>query len=64
VKRILLHRRCNSDSTYGRLILVIWDFTILFCNVFTLWKVDQKYLESFEILCWKRMEISWTDREK
>jgi hypothetical protein len=26
-------------------------------------KVDQKYLESFEIWCWRRMEkISWTDR--
>jgi hypothetical protein len=25
--------------------------------------VDQKYLESFEMWCWKRMEkISWTDR--
>jgi hypothetical protein len=26
-------------------------------------KVDQKFLESTEILCWRRMEkISWTDR--
>jgi hypothetical protein len=24
-------------------------------------KVDQEYLESFE-MCWRRMEISWTDR--
>jgi hypothetical protein len=25
--------------------------------------VDQKYLESFEMLCWRRMEkISWADR--
>jgi hypothetical protein len=29
----------------------------------TLRKVDQKYLESFEVWCWRRMEkISWTDR--
>jgi len=29
----------------------------------TLLKDDQKYLESFEILCWRRMEkISLTDR--
>ena len=29
----------------------------------TLQKVDQKYLESFEMWCWRRMEkISWTDR--
>jgi hypothetical protein len=26
-------------------------------------KVDQKYLESFAMWCWRRMEkISWTDR--
>jgi hypothetical protein len=26
-------------------------------------KVDQKYLESFEMWCWGRMEkVSWTDR--
>jgi hypothetical protein len=26
------------------------------------WKVNQKCLESFEMLCWRRMEtISWTD---
>jgi len=29
----------------------------------TLWKVDQKYLESFEKWCWRRMAMfSWTDR--
>ena len=28
----------------------------------TLRKVDQKYLESFEMWCWRRVEkISWTD---
>jgi hypothetical protein len=27
-----------------------------------LWKVDQKYLDSFEMWCWRRMEkISWAD---
>ena len=28
----------------------------------TLRKVDQKYLESFEMWCWRRMEIIWTER--
>jgi hypothetical protein len=28
----------------------------------TLWKVDQKYLESFEMWCWTRTEkIIWTE---
>jgi hypothetical protein len=32
-------------------------------ETWTLWKVDQKYLGSFEMWCWRRMEkISWTDR--
>jgi hypothetical protein len=30
-------------------------------ETWTLRKVDQKYLGSSEIWCW-RMEISWTDR--
>jgi hypothetical protein len=31
-------------------------------KIWTLRAVDQKPLESFELLCWKRMErISWTD---
>jgi hypothetical protein len=25
-------------------------------------KVEQKYLQSFEMWCWRMIEISWTDR--
>jgi hypothetical protein len=35
------------------------------CGVetWTLQKVDQKYLDSFEMWCWRKMQkISWTDR--
>jgi hypothetical protein len=32
-------------------------------ETWTLRKLDQKYLESFEMWCWRRMKkISWTDR--
>jgi hypothetical protein len=32
-------------------------------EMWTLRKMDQKYLESFEMWCWRRMEkISWADR--
>jgi hypothetical protein len=32
-------------------------------ETWTLWKVDRKYLEIFEMWCWRRMEkIIWTDR--
>jgi hypothetical protein len=31
-------------------------------ETWTLRKLDRKYLESFEMWCWRRMEkISWTD---
>jgi hypothetical protein len=33
------------------------------CNVDTLGK-DQKQPGSFEMWCWRRMEISWTDHVK
>ena len=30
----------------------------------TLREIDLKYLENFEIWCWRRIEISWNDRVK
>ena len=30
-------------------------------ETWTLWAADQKYLESYEMWCWRRMEIGWTD---
>jgi hypothetical protein len=41
----------------------IWSIALCGAETWTLGKVDQKYLESFDIWCWRRMEkISWTDR--
>jgi hypothetical protein len=40
----------------------IWSIALYGAETWTLRKIDQKYLESFE-MCWRRMEkISWTDR--
>jgi hypothetical protein len=40
-----------------------WNIALYGAETWTLRKVDQKYLESFEMCCWRRMEmISWTDR--
>ena len=34
-------------------------------EIWTLREVDQKYVESFGMWCWRRMEkISWTDGER
>ena len=41
----------------------IWGIPMRGAEIWTLWKVDQKYLKSFKMWCWRRMEkISWTDR--
>jgi hypothetical protein len=43
----------------------IWSIDLYGAETWTLRKVDQKYLESFELWYWRRMEkISWTDRMK
>ena len=40
----------------------IWSTALYGAETWTLWAVDQKHLESFEMWCWRRMEkISWTD---
>jgi hypothetical protein len=39
----------------------IWSIALHGAETGTLRAVDLKYLESFEIWCWRRMEISWTD---
>jgi len=40
----------------------IWTITLYGAETWTLRKTDQKRLESFEMLCWKRIEkIIWND---
>jgi hypothetical protein len=41
----------------------IWSIVLYGAKTWTLWKVNQKYLERFEMWCWRRMEkIILTDR--
>ena len=39
----------------------IWSIALYGAETWTIWAVDQKHLESFEMWCWRRMKkISWT----
>jgi hypothetical protein len=41
----------------------IWSVALCGAETWTLGEVDQKYLESFDMWCWRSMEkMSWTDR--
>jgi len=40
----------------------IWSMALYDAETWTLRAADQKYLESFKMWCWRKMEkISWTD---
>ena len=39
----------------------IWSMDLYGAEIWTLRAADQKYLESFEMWCWRRLKISWTD---
>jgi hypothetical protein len=55
--KLELNLRKKSAKCY------IWNTALYDTDAWTLRKVDQKYLESFEVWCCRRMEeISWTDR--
>jgi hypothetical protein len=39
----------------------IWTIALYGAESWTLRATDQKYVASFEMWCWRRMEISWTE---
>jgi hypothetical protein len=41
--------------------MIIWSIALYGDETWMLQAVDQKHMESFEMQCWKRMEIIWTD---
>jgi hypothetical protein len=53
--KVELHLRQKLEKYY------VWSVAVFGAVRWTLQKVDQKYLESFETWCWRRIEISWTD---
>ena len=55
----------NLDQILRKKLVKCYTWNAAFCGAetSTLRKVDQKYMASFEMWCWRRMEqISWTDR--
>jgi hypothetical protein len=62
-KKTLFTSKLDSNLRKKLAKRYIWSIALYGAEMWTLGKVDQKYLESFEMWCWRRMEkISWTDR--
>jgi hypothetical protein len=60
-KKALLTSKLNLHL--GKILIkcYAWNTASYGAESWTLRKVDQKFLDSFEMWCWRSMEISWTD---
>jgi hypothetical protein len=64
-KKTLFTRKLDLHLRKKLVKCYIWSIALYDVENWTLWKVDQKYLESFEMWCWRRMEkIRWTNHVK
>jgi hypothetical protein len=64
-KKNLFTRKLDINIRKKLVNCYIWSITLYGAENWTLRKVDQKYLESFEMWCCRRMEkITWTDHVK
>jgi hypothetical protein len=62
-KKTLFTRKLDLNLRQKLVKCYIWSIAVYGAETWTLRKVEQKYLGSFEMWCWGRMEkISWTDR--
>ena len=59
-KRALFTRTLDLELRKKPVKCYIWSIALYGAETGTLWVIDQKHLGSFEMWCWRRMEISWT----
>jgi len=61
-KRLLFTSRLGLNLRKNLVRFYIWNITLYGAETWTLHRVDEKYWESFEMWCWRRMEkVSWTE---
>jgi hypothetical protein len=61
-KKTLFTRKLDLNLRKKLVKCYIWSMALYGAETWTLRGADQKYLESFEIWCWRRMEkIGWID---
>jgi hypothetical protein len=62
-KKTLFTSKLDLELRKKLMKCYIWSIALSGVETWTLRKLDQKYLEGFEMWCWRRMEnVSWTDR--
>jgi hypothetical protein len=58
----LLTSKFNSNLWNQPGTCYITGIALYGTGTWTLREVDKKYVENFQMYCWRKMEISWTDR--
>jgi hypothetical protein len=55
--KILFSRKSDLNLWRNKMLVkyYLWSVTFYGAETWTLWKVNQKYLEIFEMRCWRRM---------
>jgi hypothetical protein len=61
-KKVLFTSKLDLNLRTKLVKCYIWSIALYGAGTWTLWKADQKYLDSFEMWCWRRIKIIWTDR--
>jgi Ni,Fe-hydrogenase maturation factor len=61
-KRALFTSKMDLEMRKKLIKHYIWDIALYGAETGTVWRVDQKQLENFEMWRWRRMKkISWTE---
>ena len=62
-KMSLLTSKLNIKLKKKSVKCCVWSISVYGSETWTLTKLERKYLESFEIWCWRRMEkIKWSEK--
>jgi hypothetical protein len=61
-KKLLFTSKLGLNLWKNLVQFYIWNIALYAAETWTLQKADEKYLESFEMWCWGRMEkVSWME---
>ena len=62
-KMSLLTSKLNIELKKKLVRCYVWSIVLYDSETWTLRKLERKYLESFEMWCWRRMEkIKWSEK--
>ena len=63
IAKEVFNRKLNIELKKKLVRCYVWSVALYGSETWTLTKLERKYLESFEMWCWRRMEkIKWSEK--